>query len=407
MSLPKTAKEALYEGRYSDALVLLDAQLKATPQDIEALCDRALCWHQLGLPQELDRDLHQAHQLLTGHDLAARENFSHFIFVAKLMEEKGLYSEAIQLLSVIWDEPLSIKQMQMLKIQQLRLATETRDLPLIKSLYASVVAGTNHSLNFEIEREHALMLADFVIFGFEQALERYQMALTHDLSAADISFLKGEIMELAILSKNFEVIASLNPDSALEGEYEKLQAAMGLAFINKAQDFEFSTLRLEKTLSLVSMLRVLRQAVLLFPQSPLRESRLERFKFHVQRLTHKTVQENFLAPLYLNNIPSKVIAQADRQTVTINGSEKIFKSKLFWQLLPLFSADSKEVAFDDVITALYEETPNIQHFDRLRVGLTRLNKDIEMHFNIKSFFKLSKTKLSLLIPITITAEVAE
>ncbi len=407
MSLPKTAKDALYEGRYSDALVLLDAQLKATPHDIEALCDRALCWYQLGLPQELSKDLSHAYQLLMADEIVSLGHFSHIIFVAKLMEEKGQFAEAIQLLQAAWDEPLSVKQSQMLKIQQLRLAVEANDLVLIKSLYASVIAGTNHSLNFEIEREHALMLADFATMGFTQALERYQLALTHNLCAADTSFLKGEILELAILSKNHGIIPSLNIDSALEGEYEKLQAAMALAYANKAQDFELYPLRLEKTLSLVAMLRILRQALLLFPHSTKKESRLERFKFHVQSLTHKAVQENFRAPLYLNDIPNKLIAQAQRQTVTINGTEKIFKSKLFWQLVPLFSSETKDVAFDKVIAALYQETPNMQHFDRLRVSLIRLNKDFDMHFNIKSIFKLNKTKLSLLIPLSISEEVAE
>lgn len=404
MSLPKTAKDALYEGRYSDALVLLDARLVTSPQDIEALCDRALCWYQLGLPQELNKDLTHAYQLLMADPVVSLTNFSHIIFVVKLMEEKGLFTEAAKLLQVTWDEELTVKQSQMLKIQQLRLAAETKDLALIKNLYASVIAGINHSLNFEIEREHALMLADFVTMGFPQALERYQMALSHNLCAADKSFLNGEILELAILSKNFDIIPSLNIDLSVEGGYEKLQATMALAFANSAQDFEISPLRLEKTFSLVSMLRLLRQALLLFPQSLHKDSRLERFKFHVQSLTHKSVQENFLAPLYLNDIPSKVIAQSDRQTITINGTEKTFKSKLFWQLLPLFQSASKDVGFDDVVLALYQETPNMQHFDRLRVSLIRLNKEFEMHFNIKAIFKLSKTKLSILVPVIITAD---
>ncbi|WP_413586989.1 tetratricopeptide repeat protein [Bdellovibrio sp. HCB274] len=407
MPLPKTAKEALYEGRYKDALVLLDAQLAASPQDIEALCDRALCWYQLGLPQELNKDLTAAYQLLSSDEVASLANFDHIIFVAKLMEEKGQFLEAIKLLQITWDESLSAKQSQMLKIQQLRLATETKDIAQIKSLYASVIAGSNHSLNFEIEREHALMLADFTMMGFAQAKERYQLAISHGLSPADKSFLKGEILELAVLAGQPEEIASLEVTSDLEGEYEKIQAAMALAFLKKQNDFEISVLRLEKTLSLVSMLRILRQALLLFPQSPQKDSRLGRYKLHVQSITHKSVQESFLSPLYLNDTPDEILAQPERQTIKIKGTEKIFKSKLFWQLLPLFQNGSKEVSFDEAITALYQEAPNLQHFDRLRVSLLRLNKEFEMQFNIKTVFKLSKTKLSLLIPVNTTEEVSQ
>lgn len=394
-------KVFLYEGSYLKALETLQACHMLAPQDLDVLCDIALCLYQLGLQSELDLTLQKCRnlfQILTP-TLASQKDLDHAIFLAKLYEDKALYAQALELLSTPRSTQLSPWQEQSLRIQLLRVSVEMQDLKHSKELYSEVLSGTEHNLSFEIEREHALMLADCALFGISQAQERFEYALTHNLSPADQSFLKSEFAELAILNKRMDLLQKLQLLQDSESAYEKEQAKLVSSHLSDERSLAFSIIRLEKILSPMSLLRLLRQALLLFPESPQLEAWTERYKFHSMNLPTRPLQDQFLTYLYATKeVPQHLQVNARRKVILLNGRELSVKSKLFWQLLKAFPENQLETSIEKVISLVYEEVPNAQHFDRLRIGIYRLNDTLEKSCDLKGLFRITKHTVTLSIP---------
>ncbi|MDG0818164.1 hypothetical protein [Bdellovibrio svalbardensis] len=395
------AKVALYEGTYLKALEALQAYHHAHPQSLDALCDIALCLYQLGLQAELDLTLLKCQELfnLQTPRICSQKDLDHAIFLAKLYEEKARYHQAKEILLTPKAPDLTPWQEQSLRIQLLRIAVELRETGLARELYTQVITGTGHNLNFEIEREHALLLADSVLFGFAQARERFDYALTNNLSLADLNFLKGEMAEQAILNKQYDFLKTLDLQDNSESTYEREQAKLVDCHLRGEKNPPLSIIRLEKSLSPMSLLRLLRQALLLFADSSQSTSWAERYKFHCLNLPTRELQEIFLSSLYASTVaPSALQVNTQRKVIFLNGKELSVKSNLFWQLLKAFSKNQSETSIESAIATVYEEVPNEQHFDRLRIGIYRLNNTLEKTCHLKALFQITKNKVTLSIP---------
>ena len=67
--------------------------------------------------------------------------------------------------------------------------------------------------------------------------------------------------------------------------------------------------------------------------------------------------------------------------------------------MPLFKGTKKDIPLDEVIQHIYQEVPNMQHFDRLRMGVSRLNTSVKASTDIEAIFKISKNSLTLLLNV--------
>lgn len=391
----------LYEGSYSLALQSFQAYDCACPFDLDVLCDLTLCFYQLGLQMEMASCLQSCLALFEKQILtfSSQTQLNQGIFIAKLLEEQGRHKDAQNVLARPEQSELTPKQSQSLRIQQLRIAVEVGEIKQVRSLYDQVISGTDHTLSFEIEREHALLLADALLFEFPQVKERFEYALTQNLTPPDQSFLKSEMAELAILSKNPDYLTLLDLCVDSESGYEKEQARVITAFLQGISNPDLSIIRLEKTLSRMSLVRLLRQVLFLFPEAAQFKNWAERYRFHCSNIPSRSVQEAFLFSIPQVTTPSLIIADSVRKTLSVNGQEFPMKSNLFWGLLKVFPQSRMEVGIDETIEAVYSESPNPQHFDRLRIGIYRLNESLEKALQMKALFKITKNKIILLSPI--------
>ncbi len=392
------AKISFYEGSYHKALPLLEACKVIDPTNLEALSDLALCYYHLGLPTACEKTLDEAVLRLQSRMslLPTEDCLNHGILFAKLFEERALLGKALDLLISLEKLSLSEKQAQILRIQQLRLFIEKQDRRSASLIYSQVVQGLHHSLSFEIEREHILLLADSFLFGFEQSAERFSYLMSQNLCPVDRNFIVSEMLELAILSARFDFLAKHSPDLKNENEYEQLQAQLVMAFLNE-QFPQFHITRLEKTLSRMSLLRILRQALFLFPKDSRYAQWALRFRFHCHQIPDKELRQKFL-----NLFPAeelKVLIKKDLKLIYSQGIEMHVESHLFWQMIELFSLENKEVSLDQAVQIIYREIPNEQHFDRLRMAVSRLNGQLKNKFSIDAFFKVTKSKVQLLVHI--------
>lgn len=329
--------------------------------------------------------------------LSTQKSLDHAIFLAKLHEERTQLDEASELLRFLSKKQLSVTQEQVLRIQLLRLAVEKRDVKTATTLYPLVLRNSDHNLNFEIEREHVLLLADAFLFGFKQAEERFSYIIGKDLSRADREFFLSEMCEIAILANQSAFLKKNSPSLQNENEYEKSQATLIAAFVRGDEAPALSVIRLEKNLSNTSLLRLLRQALILFPQAPDHSLWSLRYRFHCLQIASKELRAIFLSAL--NSTTAKIILDAESKQVAYEGKENALQSPLFWRLVTVFKDNKNEASLDEVIQVVYDEIPNEQHFDRLRIAISRLNTQLRTSHGIESLFKVTKSKVTLLLPM--------
>lgn len=394
------AKLNLHQGAYKKSLEFLDLIVEPTDQRlVEVLCDKALCYYQLGLPSELKRCLEQAEHLLQSlrpnHEV--RNIFACCLFIAKLFEEIGAFDKAASLLKYAEKLNLTDQQNKSLKVQKLRLNIELNDLDLAHEIYTDIIQGWGNNQDVEIEREHALLLADCKLFGFTAAAQRYSYLQSLNLVLADRIFLQSEMIENAILEGQLDFLKQIHIYSEIESCYEQEQIKLVKAFL-ELSNYVPATLLWEKSLSSTSLLRLLAQACLLFPDAAKQLNLSDKYHFFCQRLSPLSTRQIFTAKI-AKETPSQLLSNRKEKTLELREKKIPMTSKLFWQLTELINKSQQKMDLAEVIRQVYAEEPNTQHFDRLRINIYRINNEIKNHFLIGDIFHINKQGISINIDI--------
>lgn len=394
-----SGKILLYRGDYLKALEFYDIALNSHFPSIEALCDSALCLYQLGMMVAFEERLKSALQLYQEEivNLNQKELFDYGVFLSKLLEESIRIDEALDIINMLGEKQLSPAQRQGICIQKLRLSILKKDLKAVHSLYPLVLKYSQQNLNFEVETDHVLILADFTMFGFSQAVERFEETINKEITDVDRHFLISEMYELAILSDHVEFLKLDKYFVDSQNEYEKQQKSIINLFINRAKDPEVSIVRIEKTLSKMSFLRLVRQMLILFPDSSSYQSWAVKYRFHCLQIPSNEIRTIFLSCLATRT--DKLVLDLKLKQVIFDGREDLVKSPFFWRLITVFNGQSSAVDIDEVIRAVYNEAPNGQHFDRLRMAISRLNLQLRRTHGIENLFRLTKSQVEILFNI--------
>lgn len=384
----------LYEANYISALHILETLTRINPQDLSLACDKMLCLYHLGFQKELQSELeHRIHEY---NNNGVVSKIGPAIFMAKLLEEMGHFKQAKDLLTKVDYKCITLIQLQSLRIQLLRLHYEIGHVDEVKVLYTQVIKGQEHNQDFEIEREHALMLADSLLYGFEHAFERYKYLQSQNLVPADFHFLRSEIIEQIIIHNKFELLSLVSTKEDPQESYEQQQLKLVQAYLVQNKSFKPSIIMLEKILSPISLLRYLRQYFFLFKNQHDGNGLYARYKFHCQNLQSKYLKEKFNLTLENVNKDQSIELDIQKRHVRVNNLNIKINTSFFWRLIQLFPNDQVDIAFETTICALFQEDLNAQHYDRLRVAISRLNKEFDLKFKIGPLFKFNKDRITLL-----------
>lgn len=389
----------LYEANYISALSILQTLTYIKPQDLNLACDKMLCLYHLGFQKELQSELEK--NVLEYNKIDSISKIGPAIFMSKLLEEMGHFKQAIDLLKKIDFKNITFKQLQSVRVQLLRLHFEMGHSDEVKELYTQVIKGQEHNQDFEIEREHALLLADSLLYGFEQAFERYKYLQLQNLVPADLHFLRSEIMEQMIIHNKFELLSLINIQDEPQESYEHQQLKLVRAFLAQNQSFKPSTIMLEKILSPISLLRYLRQYFFLFKNQHEESHIYSRYQFHCQNLQSKYLKDKFNQIFENLNRDQAIELDPQKMQVSANNINLKINSALFWKLIQLFPANQTDISFENTTTALFQEDLNAQHYDRLRVAISRMNKEFDSKFKLGPLFKFNKNRITLLKEIKV------
>lgn len=393
-------KICLFRGQYLRALDYFQLCSRIESEKIEVLSDLALCYFQLGLQSDLEEILSKIRIQIEKQlpRLNSTELLNNTIFCSKLLEECGHLLEAVEILNYNKNEDLNYSQNKVLLIQRLRLKTLLRQRDEVETLYFQVTSSIDKNLNFEIEREHALLHADYFLFGFKAAKSRYLEICQQPLSLADQSFILTEYLEMLILCQNIEALGTVNLDIASDSEYEKTMIKMVKTFLLN-EKVNFQILSAEKKFTKLSLLRLIRIFTYLFPNEAVTEENIKRTDWHLAQIKIPQITTQFRILKTLSSRQEVVLSKLNQQIQFQNIKHQLHID-FFWKLIALMKLG--QISLTEIAKNIYREELNSQHYDRVRMSIYRINKEIENICGLVAFLKVTKSQVSFRKNIEVT-----
>lgn len=392
------SKIHLYKNEYSHALSLLKQAEDQSFENLSIKADLCLCLYQLGFKSELHQKLEEIKKDIGTHIFKGdlNENFDAFLLLSKIFEEFGDLRTSQQILIQLEQLPLDSWQKQSIEIQLLRQAYEMKDTLQIEKLYNLLSRGINLSLNYSLEKEHALLLAGIELFGIRYGIEQYFTILHKPISASDQSFFTSEILEQILLSKHKDLLKNISIKilEKTESTYEIAIREIALAVLRSDTAIQIQLSRVEKEQPPLSLLRILRLLVINFPSDPQSEERQALFSLHLKALTDKKIQEQFRKSLSILTQAKKAIYDCKTKSISLEGKKIIVKNKLIQHLFECLQS-RPEVSPETLAQQFYAEELNAQHFDRIRIAIYRFNNQVKAEFLIDDLFIVRKNMIEI------------
>lgn len=387
-------KTLLFNQNYLRGIDYFSYCHRMDPTDLQVACDLALCYFQLGLQSDLELLVSEIVQKLTMQKatIESLEFFNTSVFCSKLLEEIGQVSLALKLLDFEADELISFQMKKMLKIQKLRLNVLLQKNIEVQSLYDQVLSSPDYHSHFEIEREHVLMLAESYLFNFDVAFKRYLQALQQDLSAADNSFFKTEMLEMAILNKRNELLEELGENVETQSEYEKELCKLVRRKLDGRPALNILDLnKLEKKLTRLSLLRLIRASALLFSANLSDLDYVKKVNWHLDKISEKNLKKQFDCVKLKKQ--STLNVNLEKRELKIEQTSMTEVPDLLWKLISVL--DGGQISLEDLAFELYNEEFNLNHYDRIRMSIYRVNKIMAQQTGLSALFHVSKSHVKL------------
>lgn len=403
-------KKALYAGEYALALKLIEAHKNTTPISLDLICDEMLCLYQLGLLENFERHLELSIQTLYALIETSPINklIDQAIFLSKLSVEVGRFDYASDLLELLNNQKLLPEQSKIIYIQKLRLYIESNLIEQAKVIYPRVALGPSSSQNFEVEREHALLIADAQLFGLESALDRFLRLVKTELCPADHSFLQSEMLDILITKGAIRHdLQSLTVTNSTQSVYEDLQIKMVKNFFKGLAPLSIKEINnYESQLGIMSQIRLIAQAILLSQNLGLNfQSLSARYQMLCEQIYPKNLRKFYLNKVFNEDLNLPIlICRPDKKSVQLDQGQKVFiKPKLFWDLLALFSPHQQGwvLPIDQAVKTIYQEIETPHHFDRLRIAIYRLNNLLSKSLHLPQVFSIAKSGIKISVRISV------
>ncbi len=263
---------AISQFQYQKAYNLLNQLSLAFPFDIEIKANYIFVLHHLGLNIELNDQVTHFIQIWKNESQFIKNDvFSSGVLVAKICEELGKFNLSQNILDNILELDLSPYQKQSLFLQKMRLSIELRQKDFVLENYHLLSSGTQFNQEFLVERLHILLLADYYIGDRHRIDCRIEEIKKMKLHESDYVFLNSEIIENQIIHRFDLPAINFNQQISDSLIYENYQLIIVNHKLSGLKNSLIPYLELEKKLSPMLLLRLLRQHFLLFPEDMISE----------------------------------------------------------------------------------------------------------------------------------------
>jgi hypothetical protein len=285
-------------------------------------------------------------------------------------------------------------------VSQLRLHALLGNLSYLPPLYREVSLLNHERPRFQIEKEHALCLADAKTFGVGQIRLRIERYLTDAQIPDDRILMLTELVEWC-LSENYEIpllfesFLNLAPKDSFESALQLLV----LAHLNHTKGMDSKTvsslLRLTDQCSPLGQMRLLSLIAHKAIDPSVREEIWNRWKLFSKGYP-PSCQKYFDKRWSQLNLSTKYTVQVTTaETLNVDGREfAIPRNPLFLWLVQ--NGNSQTPLFtEDIIRIYWKSEYNESYFFRLKTAILRFNRKLQNAFKGENIFILTKQELKL------------
>ena len=399
--------------QFSEAVHLISQAVTDHGPHILILADQASCYYMLNdydkfvkLSESTKENFNLNQRLFSDSTLVKSS-----LALGKLLEESGSIHEAIEMFKAALSQNRNLAYPQILKIraQLLRLGAAFNIKKELDENYQICEKFFARDGNCEIDLQHALIMADFVIFGQQPAEDRLRGLLSR-------TKLTDSEYRLLVFDLFFEIIKTPAVDTVLTEFYKKFiekidyfkcdpfeKALIDVYFdrnkkavtepIDLARTEQLSPLCALRYLYLVAMSKANEQSSVLAKK---------KFIFLCQNLdgySRKLIEKTWTFGGSLNPDNLSVSLRVANSCFYINGhffDEK--KNELLLSLLKQFK-NTTAVENQDLIKNLYALDHDEHSFQRLRIFLQRQNKKLASLVSANKMFSISKSAVKLNVQI--------
>lgn len=320
------------------------------------------------------------------------------IFLGKMYEDHGRVSLALQCYEDALRKPLSdggvIVRAQS---QLLRLRSFLKLKQGLPELYKSCCLLKAKSDDLSIELEHAVLLAELSLFGVEFAEGRLMSLLQlRLLSAYDRNLLIVDFLETAMsldhkISALPELVSSVHVESMNIFERTVFSFASNSEYMLTAKD----CVELSRVIPGLGYLRILALNLKRIPKTPFLDEcrRVIMFSLSSLRNEDRSLLKKHLQIESSDSTPSLVFLFTESKIRYQDRQKSIKRNSFSFQLFNVFSGKN-EISVDEFALKLYGVPLDVSIFERIRVGIYRLNQEISDLTGFSKAFALTKNSVT-------------
>ena len=413
MSAVQTAQEMhsnglkyFYDGNFLKSASIFREAIVLHGPHLGILADLSACYYLLGNMREAQeiRSLAEKEFHESKDQLSIESKIKTLVFLSKMREENGEIKSAFSALEEALELSTNNPSLRIRVVcQLLRMTTSFAIKELQAQYYRELILFQENEAHWDIEIQHALMLSEEQLLGFSAMKARYEKLCKMQLNPQDLRLIHFDFAEVCLLRghKELSVFAAVN--SCNQEELDGFERTIR-EYCQSSEDYlNILTLNeLSPTLSFMSYLRVLSLTIL---RAQNHEDKVLLRKQMILLLdstdpaSRQILLKKWISTKVLEDqsrTTESLVIVLDARSKSLSLSDKIYsfeKKDGAWKILSLLCGQ-ESVSAEEISLALgclhYDEAA----YNRVRVALQRLNKDLTSITGVPQVLKLKDHQVS-------------
>lgn len=394
----------MVSGELDQAIVEFHEAITTHGSHVGLLCDLAGCYYELGRFHECDQivDLICEEYEKAEHLLSNTSKRRTALMLAKFFEEGAKVAEALQWLTKAQEYCETLDDKKWIAINELRLLSYFGLKKDLQKRYVTVLELYNKEDSLKIEVLHGLCWAEWALFGYTHAVQRWRELQKYQMNDIDRRLVARDFIEISILARAPSNQVDLGLACAILSDADKIDYDKALLSQMERTQHRASRVDSSEELQLSLMMRIRLLLLMLKQESDgLRKIEyLKKFSFLVGCLSpasqelfgriQPTVEgSKFILSLHVSN--KKLICQNPGFEIKMTSLQvKLIKS----------ASKNRTLSLDQVSNELWGCDSSESIYHRLRMLIYKLNEQIHAELGIK-LLEIKKEGISLHLDVQI------
>lgn len=371
----KTIREMMVLSNYSEAISAFKEALATCGPHVGLLCDYASCFYEMGRffeCWEIVKRIHEEYEI-SEPLLCGDSKRRTLIALAKFYEEAAEPSMALKLYTQALPHCNTLIDKKWVYINELRLLSFFSKYDDLNAKYLAVTEMKDIGENLKVETLHGLMWAEWALFGYQQARNRWRLCLNENLNEMDKRLLARDFLEISIYSGHTDEEEQLNARKLLADapslDYDKGLVSIIDGGTGKNLD--------ELSLSIMMKLRLLILQIRLSQDSSRQIELKRKYIFLTGALSHESCNLfKRIEPSLNSSVPVVMTLNFSSKKIVLPSGSSMKITNLQQKFLSSFRGSSS-CNLDDLSQSLWQISGSESTYHRLRMLVYKLNDGLQ------------------------------